>query len=791
MNVSERTREVLEWGAVLAALAERCDSMPGRERGLALPFLPDGQAARAELRRVAELWRLRDDGVPLPPLAFADIRSSLARAEREGLLSGEELGAIAELLRTALRAKRHLADEASRAPVLSELAGGLEPLPSLVREIESAIDEHGSVSDDATPELASLRARQRGLQSRTKSRIDEILHNPHFESMLQDTYVTVREGRYVLPFVASVHKQLHGIVHHKSQSGATAFMETPELVDMNNRLTVAALDVEREVERILRELTLSVCAETAVLHRDLQILAELDLLHAKARLGEALGGTIPLIDDEGALELRDARHPLMLLAGRKVIPNQLALRGGQGLVITGPNTGGKTVSMKSLGVAAMMAAAGLPVAAGPGSRVPVYSGIHADIGDTQSIEQQLSTFSGHLQQIRGILEDADNRSLVMLDELCVGTDPHEGAALAASLMESLVTRGASLVITTHYEELKAKAHVDARFVNASFGYDPSTFAPSYHLTRGIPGRSGALEVAARLGLPEHVITRARALAGERGQLDAVIRALEDERAGLEETRAQAREQELALERDRTQLAEVRRELEGRKREGYETARTEFLAELERAREEVRTAIRALQQGPSQPGVEAAKETLARIEKQARALKAAPAPEAEAEPAVNLTPGTRVFVKTMGRNGTIVEVLVKKQQVAVDFGGARILVAQSALRAPAPESTGGGARYKPGPKAQGRDDENPIRTVDTTCDLRGMRADDALSTAETFLDRALGEDRDTVFFIHGHGTGALKTALRKFLKDSPYVRRFREGHRDEGGDGVTVAWLAAG
>jgi DNA mismatch repair protein MutS2 len=792
MIVSERTKDVLEWGAVLAHLAARCDSEPGRERAVRLAFPDEAEALREEIERVREIVRLADEGAELPPLGFADLRAALARAEREGLLAAADLRDVAELLRVAQRVARHLSDHAGAAPKLAAAAKELDALPSLLREIEACVDERGELLDDATPELRRLRERHRGLQQRTKQRIDEMLHTPHFEQLLQDNYVTVREGRYVLPFVSSVHKQLQGIVHHKSHSGATAFMETPELVELNNRLTMALLDVESEVERVLRELTVSVCGEAPTLARNLAILASLDLASAKARLARDLGGALPEIDPKGVLELRAARHPLMVLAGREVVANTLTLRAASGLVITGPNTGGKTVAMKTMGLSALMAAAALPVAASAGSRVPLFTDVHADIGDDQSIERSLSTFSGHVVHIRSILSAMGERALVLLDELCVGTDPHEGAALATAIMEELVSRGATLVVTTHYEELKAKAHADARFVNASFGVQGSTFAPSYLLTAGVPGRSGAVEIAARLGLAETIVARAKALVGDHGRFDEAIAALEHERAALEEARAAARSEQVAHERERDRLEASRRELEARRREGFEAARAEMMAELEHAREAVRAAIRELQRAPSHEAVEGVRASLGNVEEKVRSHRAPEPPALALEaPPFEAKVGARVFVQTFGRNGTVAELLPRKQQAAVDLGGARVVVPLASLRAAEPESQPGGGRHRLARGGAPDDHDRPVRTVEITCDLRGMHSDDALSSAETFLDRALGEDRDVVFFIHGHGTGALKTALRKFLRGSPYIRRLREGRPDEGGDGVTVAWLAEG
>jgi DNA mismatch repair protein MutS2 len=790
MRVQPKTLSVLEWAAVVGALADRCDSVVGRERVRALRTFADVNAAREEIARVGEVWRLFDEGADLPPVAFADVRPALARADREGLLDGASLREIADLLRTAGRVGRHLADEASRAPRLASLAKSLDPLPDLCRQIEATVDERGEVVDDASPELRRARERQRALQARTRARLEEILRAPEYARWLQDNYVTVRDGRYVLPFIASVDRDLRGIVHHKSQSGATAFLETPELVEANNRLTLAALEVEAEVERILRELTRSVCDAVATIARNLETLATLDLLHAKARLGRDLGGSLPEIRESGALRLCAARHPLLVLGGRPVVPNDLVLDWGRGLVITGPNTGGKTVALKTIGLAALMAAAGLPVPAGPDSEVPLYAGVFADIGDDQSIERNLSTFSAHLTHIREILEAASPGALVLLDELCAGTDPHEGAALAVSLMEAFVERGASLVVTTHYEELKAKAHVDRRFVNASFGYDPVTFAPSYLLTSGVPGRSGAIDVAARLGIPAAVVARAREVLGHRGRLDEVIAALEKERAALAHAHEEGARRAADLEKERHRLEQARRELEALRREATEQARREFLAELAEARAEVRAAVRALQKAPSGSAAQAAREILARVEDQARAHRAPP-PEPSAPPP-RVEAGMRVHVRNFRRSGVIVELNERKQQAMVDLGGARVVVPVASLEAP----PGDGARAGPAPAARVRsgaarpEDDQPVRTPETTCDLRGMRAEDAVLAAEAFLDRALAEDRDVVFFIHGHGTGALKSAIRRYLRESRYVRRMREGRREEGGDGVTVAWLAA-
>lgn len=784
MKVEPKTLAVLEWGAVLEALAARCDADLVRERARAPRLYDDAPAVTEQLALVGEAWRLADEGRDLPSLAFADVRPALARAEREGLLGGAELAEIGRLLRTAERVRRHLADEAARAPRLAAMALTIDPLGGLVREIEATIDERGEVADDASPDLRRLRERHRALQQRVKARLAEMLRSPEYENLLQEKYATVREGRYVLPFVASVQSDLRGIVHHKSQSGATAFLETPELVELNNRLAMAALEVDAEVERILRALTRSVRAQAAVILHDLSVLAEIDLVRARARLGRDLGGSLPRVEPGGPLHLRDGRHPLLALSGRPVVANEFRLEAGRGLVITGPNTGGKTVALKTLGLAALMAAAALPVPAAADSRVPLYAGVFADIGDDQSIERDLSTFSAHLTHLRAILDAAPPGSLVLVDEICVGTDPHEGAALAGALLEAFVERGCSLVVTTHYEELKAKAHIDGRFANASFGYDPVTFAPSYRLTAGVPGRSGAIDVAARLGLPPGVVSRARGLLGDRGRLDELIAALESERAALAERHEEAvrREAELASARERLQeeLAAQR----GRRQEAYEAARAEFLQELGALREAVAAVVRELQRAPSPRAAQAARERLEAAEAQARAHRAPPV-EVPA-PSLAVAVGQRVWVRSFGRAGTVVDVHERKGQAMVDLGGARVVVPFEVLAPPAPAEE---RRSAPPPLSRApAPDDAPVRTPETTCDVRGMRVEEAIGAAEAFLDRALGEDRDVVFFIHGHGTGALKQALRRFLKESRYVSRYREGRREEGGDGVTIAWL---
>src|SRR5690606_21312708 len=471
--------------------------------------------------------------------------------------------------------------------------------------IGRCIGQEGQVLDEASPELARLRARMRTLHNRIRERLEAILRSAALRPALQESLITVRNGRQVVPGKQEHKGMIPGIVHDTSASGATVFVEPLAVVELNNELQETRLQEEREMERILRHLSAQVGAEAEGLETGLAVLAELDLALAKARLAQSMRAVAPKLNEEGWIHIIGGRHPL--LSGR-VVPVDVWLgREARILVITGPNTGGKTVTLKTIGLFGLMAQAGLYVPAEPGTELPVFSGIYADIGDEQSIQQSLSTFSSHMSNIVRILRSADERSLVLLDELGAGTDPAEGAALAMAILDFLLVVGARVVATTHYSELKAYVHSRPGMQNASVEFDPVTLAPTYRLIMGLPGRSNALEIAARLGLPEEVLERARRrLNRQDARVDDLIRALEETRRQAEAELERARSLREENERLQAQLRAAQEELAARRQSVLEKAREEARRVVAAARREADAILEELRRQQREGGLEQAR-----------------------------------------------------------------------------------------------------------------------------------------------------------------------------------------
>ena len=640
------------------------------------------------------------------------------------------------------------------------------------------------------------------MRDELERRVATLLDAAHVKDHLQDRFSTQREDRYVIPVRIDARSKVRGIVHGTSQSGQTVFVEPEEIVDLNNRLKLAELEVAEEERRILAELSSLVAEALPRIQVNLEVLAQLDLIDASARLSHDLRAPPPELsapgDGAGPLDLRHARHPLMVLAGRTCVPNDILVQPGQTLVVSGPNAGGKTVSLKTAGLAALMARTGLHIPAQEGSRVPFFSRVLSDVGDDQSLERNLSTFSAHILHLREFLDAAQPGVLVLLDEVAVGTDPEQGAALAQAVLEQLATRGATCVVTTHYDRLKALPARDPRFANASVGFDVEKLQPTYELHLGVPGASGAIVVARRLGLDAATCARASSLAGERqvgleelllhlqGERKKVaeVRALVDrERQDAEKARADA---EHKAERAQAQLEQARK---GAHDEAVETLRKARL-ELDRTR----TVLRRAASGQVTPAEisGARKEIDAAAQKVREAAPAPPPPPGRPARLEELKPGREVYVARLGGRANVLQA-PKGNKVNVQAGPLKLTVAIDEVRIedgrqqaqPSARATRGHNAFDADqPKAGGS-----VRGLYPSLKLVGERVDAAIGLAEKFLDDALRSGQEGVLLIHGHGTGALRDRLRSHLRGFPGVGEVRPGSQDEGGDGVTVVTLA--
>lgn len=786
----ERTLRDLSFVTIVQAVAERCSGPLGNTLvATGLPSARTLEEAREAMGETAEAMSARHEGDATPLQGLRDARPSLLRVTKGGVLSGPALADLLSVLGAARALRRFLAKRKTTMPRLFA-ACALDPgLDVLEDEIAAAIDPAGTIHDGASPELKKLRAEIATLRARITSRLEEMLiaHG----DVVSDRFVTERDGRYVLPMRSDAHDKIPGIVHGTSQSGATVFVEPRALVESQNRLTLARSEMEIEELRILTQLSELVLERAAELGAALDALDRADLRDACGRLALDLKAVVPELVDDAVIEAKRARHPILVLEGRDVVANDLSLASGRGLVLSGPNAGGKTIALKMLGLFALMARSGLPVPAMEGARVGFFEPILSDVGDEQSIEKSLSTFSAHVVNLARILDASGPRAMVLLDEVATGTDPEEGAALASAVVTTLLDRRAAVAVTTHYEALKALALEDERLTNGSVGFDVERMAPTFELRLGAPGASSALRVARRFGLDAGVIARAEALVPESSRsfdrlvhrLEADLDAARAEREAAEAMRKEAERAKTAAEAELRALRERERTKLGREAEKLVTL-------LKETREEVRAARTALRKGEGDANalVEAARHAIERAQKRLDAeVGGALTPDTGEERGARvdekqLAVGDRVWVPRLRAEVLVIEG-PQKGRVRVQSGAVKLSIDVTDLR------------RLDAPKEAPRAPEPP-RTADVapagneTLDLRGLRVDEALALTESFLDRAYGEERRHATLLHGVGSGALRDAVRAHLKSglARWVRSFRPGTVEEGGDRVTIVLL---
>jgi DNA mismatch repair protein MutS2 len=802
MDLAERSRDALDWPALLAELAARAHSQAGRAACFALPLHDDSDEARRHIAAVEELAAILRRGEPTPTLNVPDVGEILATAEKGLVLGPEEVRPVADLLAVAENVRRFVDEGEARGraatPELDGRAAVVDEQPALARVLGETFDAAGEIRDSVSPTLARLRRERAQLADGARDAIEALMRSAEYAAVLQDRFVTVREDRYVLPIKVSAKSMGLGIVHDTSRTGETVYVEPMPLVAANNRLKVAELEIRAESRRILEELTARVAEAAPALRATAAALVELDVLSAAARLGVAYGGVALPIVDEPLVDLRAARHPLLALRaareGFTLVANDVALGGPRAarlLVVSGPNAGGKTVLLKTVALSALLARAGLLVPADPGSRVGFFPAVLADIGDQQSVAGDLSTFSGHLANVGAILRHELGPALVLCDELMAGTNPEQGAALARATAEALAERPGLAVLTTHYDSLKALADADPRFVNAGMEYDLTSLRPTFRLLLRTPGRSYALDIATRMQMPPALVERARALAGDASVgLEATIASLAAREAELAAEARGLAEARAALAEAEERQREAAAALERRERELGRHSREAVEAEVRQARAAIAAIVRDAQRAGTAQSAALARAALA--EAAAEALARLPKPPAApaAEPVPSLAPGARVFVPSMGAEGVVARAPDARGRVKVAVGSLTVELDAAELRKGAGAAAARRAAGAAGPVRGGGPDELAIaiQNATNTLDLRGQRADEALRSVEGFLDRAALEGNSPVIIVHGHGTGALRKEVRAYLADSPYVARWAPGEPRQGGDGVSIVEL---
>ena len=786
----EKSYSILELPAILQMLAAQAESGMGREAALALQPSVNAEEVRRRLQETNDAARLMTLRGSPSFSGVRDIRPALDRARLGGILNGRELLDIAGVARCARLCKAYIAEDKTEKTSIDSLFHALRANKFLEERITTALPAEDEVADSASQDLADIRRKMRAASARAREALNKILSSPSYAKALQEPIITMRSDRYVLPVRADHKSAVPGLVHDISASGMTLFIEPMAAVKANNELRELAAREKLEIERILGELS-AACAEYADdFSEDCVLLVRLDLIFAKARLSFKMDA-VPAGSTERGIVLRRARHPLLDPA--KAVPIDLTLgEDFDTLVITGPNTGGKTVALKTIGLLAAMNQCGLHIPAADGSALPVFNHILADIGDEQSIEQSLSTFSAHMNNIVQILDACEDRSLVLFDELGAGTDPTEGAALAISIIEYVRRCGAITAATTHYAELKIYATNEPGVQNASCEFDVETLRPTYRLLVGVPGKSNAFAISGRLGLPESIIRDAEGRIGtESRSFEATIEKLEQTRLAMERDRTEAERLRKKAEEEEKKASMLRAELSVRLEKAEVKARRDAQRILDEAREtadgvyaELDEMRRRINDEQETEEINRARTELRRRLNEHEARLRSPEetlPQEEKKSARPLRAGDTVQIKTMGVRAQVLSVS-KDGTVSLKAGIMTVTAKEDELllleeAKPLKQETapvqGTGSR---------------LMHVPTEIDLRGMESIEAVLTAERYLDSAAMAKLKTVTIIHGKGTGALRDAVRKMLKTNKLVKSWRQGLYGEGEAGVTVVEL---
>ena len=773
--MNAHTLRVLEYDAIRQKVVAHCATPMGAERARQMTPRTDEEAIRVALQQTSEARRLIDLAEEMPLRGVQDVRSAASLARAGGILPPESLLSIADTVESARRLRSFLLTREEKCPALCVLARQLEPLPEVVNEVRRCLREDATVADSASPELARIRQRLRHLHSRITERLQATLNSSRIRNMLQEPVITMRGDRYCLPVKAEYRAQFGGIVHDVSASGATLFMEPQEVVDLGNQIREAQIAEQNEVVRILAQLSALVGKYSDPILLTCDALGELDFINARARLSVEWDAIEPALNTQGKIRLRKARHPLLK---PPVVPIDVELGNRfRILLITGPNTGGKTVTLKTVGLLTLMMQSGLHVPADTGTEMAIFQNIFADIGDEQSIEQSLSTFSGHMTNIAATLPQCDEHTLVLLDELGAGTDPAEGAALAQAILDYLLARHARVMATTHYGELKSYAYARQGVQNASVEFDLQTLRPTYHLRIGTPGSSHAIVIAQRLGLPSSVIETAQArLAGRETEATSIMRRLEEEQRHVEEARQAAEQERREAAALRQQLQQRLEQVESERQRLREEVTQEVQHRLYQILQQAEEAYRRLREQPREN--RAAQEARQQVRQAAEQMKQLLAPPAAAP--TEIREGDTVKVTTLNVTGTVLQ--LTQDEAVVQAGAIRVTVPREALR-----------RIDEKPVSKAPLVSVPVNlsraaNISPEIMLRMQRVDEALANLDQYLSEAYAAGLQQVRVIHGKGTGTLRKAVREYLNTHPLVASYRGADATEGGDGVTIVTL---
>ena len=784
----EKSLQKLELDQVLTMLAECAGSSEGKSACMLLRPISDLDDVNSLLAQTTAAYDLCTRKGNPNFQDVKDVTTSLERADRGGSLQPKELLSIAGVLRSARTIKAYVADD-EKPTVLDSLFQMLTPNKYLEDKIFGAILSEEEIADTASSALADIRRHMRVQSAKIRDSLQKIISSPAYSKYLREPIITIRQGRYVVPVKSECKNDLPGLVHDVSATGSTYFVEPMSAVNANNALRELELKEKKEIERILAELSAEAAAYREAITDDFHLLVQLDVIFAKARLGYRMKAWAPLMNDSGKIELRNARHPL--IDPQRVVPISLHMGTDfDTMIITGPNTGGKTVTLKTVGLLTLMAECGLLIPAGDGSCLSTYDQILADIGDEQSIAQSLSTFSSHMRTIVDVVAQCDDRTLVLFDELGAGTDPAEGAALAIALIEFCRKMGSNVMATTHYAELKLYAMRTKGVINASCEFDVETLQPTYKLLIGIPGKSNAFAISRRLGLSEDILKEAADFVGQSDKdFEDVLSQLEQQRQQMESARAEAEKLRLETAKIKQQSEEYKAQMEAEREKAMEAARAEAQRIIEDARfaanvaaEEIKELKKQLSENADTQGVNQRQADLRRNLNEAESrIRAGQAEQKRPEPTRAILVGDTVELLKLGTKASVIAIN-KDGTYQLQAGILKMTAKPDEVYLIEQEN-----QYKPKhtrPKHSGR--EMKLTAMNTEIDLRGMDSVEAICVLERYLDEAMRSNLSSVRIIHGKGTGTLRNAVQQSLRKNKYVKKFRLGVYGEGEDGVTIA-----
>jgi len=795
--MDDKSLEILEFPRIREILAGFTSFLASRELAINLQPFSDYEHISLLLRQSAEARYLLSLEPGFSIRGVLDIREAVKMAARGKILEPQSLMEIQQTLAAICQLRSSLGKLSKELPLLWNIAEGTVELRQLEKDIATCIAPSGELLDRASPKLALVRRQLREAREQLQNRLEAIIRSPKGHKIIQEPIITEREGRHVIPIKIEFRKEIKGIVHDVSNTGATIFVEPWATIELGNTLRELVLEERHEIERILGKLSSEVGTYEAEISHSIALIAELDLALAKARYAKKAKAAEPVLttfsnngkanagEQADVLRLVEARHPLL---AEKAVPLSVEMGSDFSiLVITGPNTGGKTVALKTIGLLSLMAQAGIPIPASAKSHIPVFDGVFADIGDEQSIEQTLSTFSWHMGNIIRIINNTTERSLVLLDELGTNTDPAEGSALSRSILLHFLSRGTMAITTTHYSDLKAFAHTTPGLQNASLDFDPVTLMPTYHLTVGIPGGSNALATASRLGLPPQIITDAKGMLSTHTQdLETLLANLMEEKQRLEAIRRDLGKEKGEVERRNTELENELRQLSTEERNIIRETRDRVVQEAAELHKEIRQAASELRREKSKERIEQAKAAIAAVQEQLKSkvwqAKAGEEMDREAPDESIIAAGDTVWLKEANMQATVLSVSEETQQVEVQSGSTRIRLGLDSVKKVTQPDSRATTGFTPKTKQPGG------RVVSVELDLRGKRADEIEWALDSYLNDAALSNLSEARIIHGFGTGTVRNIVRELLTSHPLAKSFRPGGRGEGGDGVTVVRL---